>query len=161
MNKEKRKENQKGDFSNLLLWWRIDKDELRKQIDKYDSLSLSQSARGQSIICLMICVLLTTILIIFFGYDKMNFIDIIIFLILSFFIFRGHRWAIIIAMILWTIEKSLLLVDISMAKKTPINPILQIMWWALFMHYFYLAFRVERSRVKIKRITGSDLNIRN
>jgi hypothetical protein len=153
MDKEKPKETKKKkeDFLNFLLWWKLDNDELQKQIEQYDTLPLSQSARGQSVICLLIAALLTTIMVIFFNFDKAGFIDVVISLILSFFIFKGYKWAIIMAMILWTLGKFLLLIDTSMTKRISINPLLQIVWWALFMHYFYLAFKVERLRAKMKR----------
>ena len=153
MTNEKKQEikQNKGDFLGLLVWWKIDKDELQKQVDQYETLSFSKSARGQSVICVLISALLTSALAVFSIVTKEAFLDVGIFLILSLFIFRGHRWALVLTMIIWTFGKLVLLFDTSMFKKVSLNPLLQIVWWALFMHYFYLAFKVERVRSRIRK----------
>ncbi len=43
---------------------------------------------------------------VFFGsFDLTSFVDVAAFGILALFIYLGHRWAIIGAMLLWTVEK--------------------------------------------------------
>ncbi len=51
----------------------------------------------------------------------------------------------IAAMVLWTAEKGLQLFPI-LQTGTVKSPFVVLIWWAVFMHAFYLAFRVEMHR---------------
>jgi hypothetical protein len=56
----------------------------------------------------------------------------------------------VFAMIFWTYEKADQLYDIisqdyTMGKSTT-NIILPVIWWTIYMHAFYLAYRVEKNR---------------
>ena len=88
-----------------LLWWRIDQEELDKQIVEYASLKITQSAKGQSFFLLIFSALITTISIAFSNYSSASFIDVFILSLLGCFIYRGQQWAMIGAMIFWTLEK--------------------------------------------------------
>jgi hypothetical protein len=68
----------------------------------------------------------------------------IIYLPLAFFIWKGHRWAMIAMMILWTIEKGYQVY----ATAGESSPIIAIIWWAIFMSYFVNAFKIELARKK-------------
>jgi len=68
-----------------------------------------------------------------------------VFLGLGAFIYFGHRWAMILGMILWTGEKALQLVSMFQTGHFA-NPIGILIFWGVFMHAMYLAFRVEQSR---------------
>jgi hypothetical protein len=56
--------------------------------------------------------------------------------------YRGQRWAFVAAMMLWTLEKGMLLFG-GLASSAPI---VQVIWWAIYMNAFVLGFRVERAR---------------
>jgi hypothetical protein len=64
-----------------------------------------------------------------------------VYLPLAFFIYRGRRWAMIVMMALWTLEKGYQIY----ASSTP-TPIVPVIWWFIFMNYFVNAFRIERAR---------------
>lgn len=126
-----------------LIWWDIDKDELKNQVDSYKKLSIWQSAKGQSALLLILSAIITTIFIII-GYQGLNswgYFDVILFIILAFFIYKGHRWAIICAMILWTIEKIYMIFTTGGT-----GVFINIIWWAVYMSAFWLAFKVELER---------------
>jgi hypothetical protein len=53
----------------------------------------------------------------------------------------GLRWAFILGMILWTFEKASMLLAGGSAA-----PIVQIIWWAIYLNAFFLAFKVESRR---------------
>jgi hypothetical protein len=79
--------------------------------------------------------------------DEWAFADVGLELFFAVFIYRGHKWAMIGAMIFWTIEK---LVQISSALQSPHpnSAVMAVVWWTLYMHAFYLAFRTERERAR-------------
>lgn len=128
--------------SHWFLWWQLDPDELHKQVEGYQSLKIHQSAKGQSLLLLIFSAAMNTALILFSILDSFVFLDVFLFLVLGFFIYQGHKWAMMGAMILWTLEKLLSLLEV--------NPIISLIWWAVYMHAFYLAFKVENLRANLK-----------
>ena len=82
--------------------------------------------------------------------------DCAVMILLGAFVYRGHRWAIIGAMLLWTFEK--LAAPLMGPPKSGVRPIIigQLIWWAIYMHAFYLSLRVENER---KRRQRRDANI--
>jgi len=136
-NEKINKNTRKNSGWNWILWWRVGEDELKKQVDQYNTLKITQSARGISLLFLMLSFGLTCLFIIFSTQEYLNIIAIVVFLILGFFIYRGHRWAMISVMILWTIEKAYSFLS---------SPLPSIIFWCLYMHEFYLAYKVETIR---------------
>jgi uncharacterized membrane protein len=137
-----------------LLWWRIDQAELDKQVTEYDDLSFLQSMRGISVVCLAVSLSITAALAGFgaLGLDASAYIDSAIMAVLALFIYFGHRWANISAMVLWTAEKVLTLVD--GLGPTHVGSGLffgQFLWWAAYMHAFYFSFRIEQKRRTVAR----------
>ena len=132
------------------LWWQMDQSKLEKQVKEYDTLKFAQSARGISAILLWISVAATAVLVVFFGLEQWAFIDAAILLVLGFFVAKGYRWALIVAMLLWTFEKGLSLYDQLLGASATGGSfvVMTIIWWTLYMHSFYLAFKVEQMRKK-------------
>lgn len=131
-----------------LLWWLIDPTELSHQVDEYGRLNIFKSIRGQAALCLLLSVSLTIVFVLFRMVDSSAYVDAVILAVLAIFVYLGHRWAMIGAMILWTLEKGFLLAGSFESHSTTItgHPIVQIVWWALYMHAFYFALRVEQKR---------------
>ncbi|MDO8503892.1 MAG: hypothetical protein Q7S60_04365 [bacterium] len=125
-----------------LLWWQVDKKELREQVEGYKTLKITKSAKGISLLFLLFSAIATTAFILFFNWDSWAYLDVFLFLLLGLFIYRGQKWAMVAAMIFWTFEKVFLLFDSTIS----FNPILSFIWWAVYMRAFYLAFQVERLR---------------
>lgn len=136
--------------------WDTDEAELKNQIENYQNLKIVESYRGISI--LIISALLGfSLLLSFFGVyaDPITvFYGLIIYIPILFFVYKGHRWAIIALMILWTFEKGYQIYETS--GKSGIMPII---WWLIVMTYFWKALKVENERRKLapapKNIPGS------
>jgi hypothetical protein len=95
--------------------------------------------------------IVATVAFIYFGMmNQTAYVDAGIAAVLAVFVYLGHRWAMIAAMVWWTIEKGYLLYDrVSANPGSAASAVVgQVIWWAIFMHFFYLAFRVEREKRK-------------
>jgi len=150
---EEKKERQ-NIFTNFswLVWWRLDKNEIQRQVKEYKTLKITQSAKGISLLFLLFSVALTTALILFFDWENGAFLDASLFLILGLFIYRGHRWAMIGAMLFWTSERVYLVIDpstITGSSQTGFSLYIAFLFWTIYMHAFYMAFRVEGERRKL------------
>jgi len=131
-----------------VLWWRVDQDELQDQVEKYDKLGWFDAARKLSVLCLLLSACVTAIFGIFNRAVAGEYLfEAILFGVLAAFIYRGHRWAMIAAMVLWTIEKAFALITgLAAGPSGAGGMVVQPLWWAIYMHAFYLALRVERAR---------------
>jgi ribosomal protein S27AE len=144
--KLKKKNNTLG----WLLWWKIDKEEIERQIKGYKTFKVTESARGQSTLLLLFSVILTVGLVLFANYDSASLFDAGLMLIIAFFVYRGHRWAMIGALLYWTFAKSYAIYTTVNTNGSG-NILLDIVWWVLYMHVFYLAYKVEGLRLKDKK----------
>lgn len=131
-------------YWSWLLWWEVDPSELDAQVANYERLSILKSARGQSALCFVFSVILTALLASVGILAPNAYVDMVLMAALAVFIYFGHRWAMIAGMILWTAEKGLMFAFglHSLAR----GGITQIIWWCVYMHAFYFAFRVEQAR---------------
>jgi hypothetical protein len=137
----------KGKRWEWLLWWQIDPAEVGEQVANYKSLRLWKSARGISVLCLLFSVVATSGMAAAGVIRASAYIDVGLFAVLALFIYLGHRWAMIGAMVIWTLEKSdIIFGGLGGTLSHAPNPVVQIIWWCLYMHAFYLAFRVEQAR---------------
>lgn len=127
---------------NWLLWWRVSDAEVESQVKNYDVLTMFQSARGLSMVFLLAAALVMSFVIFFGASDAIDYIDVGIFGILAVLIYEGYRWAMLAAMVAWTIEK--LLSVLSPSSVTMV--VLAVVWWTVYMRVFYLALRTERAR---------------
>jgi hypothetical protein len=134
-----------------IFWWRIDPAEPDIQVEQYETLRFWKAARKLSVACLAFSVCTVIAFIYFKLSDSIAYWDAGVFAVLAAFIYFGHRWAMIAAMILWTIDKGLFIAQGFDSGSAGSNPIMQIIWWAVFMHAFYLAFRVEQEKRKRNR----------
>lgn len=130
-----------------LLWWRVHPSVLSYQTLNYGSLSWYKSYRGISAILLLASAALTIILALF--RDLWSLVDVAIFVFLAVQILRGRRWAMIVAMVVWTLEKlglgaeGLLGADPARAAGSVIS---NLLFWVTYMHAFFVAYRVEKER---------------
>ena len=151
---EDKKESRASIWSSFF-WWRINPEELKREVDEYQTLKIKQSSRGIGFLYLLF-VALANPLLNYFAKLSFFWVDGLIFLILGLFVLRGYRWAMVLAMIFWTFEKGDLVYEGIMNNYSygQINLfnngsyVILILWWAFFMHMFYKAFRVECIRRK-------------
>jgi len=130
-----------------LAWWLIDQAQLEKQVAQYDTLRFFSAIRGQAAFCLLLSVALTAVFVSFGITPASASLDAGLMAVLAAFIYFGHRWAMITVMVLWTADKALSFIDVlngpgSLAVRSAI----QVIWWCIYMHAFYFAFRVEQER---------------
>ncbi len=69
----------------------------------------------------------------------------IIYVPLAYFIYKGHRWALVLVMLLWTFEKGWQVYD---AVNNSTSVIVPIIWWSIFMNYFFNALKIEIAKKK-------------
>lgn len=69
----------------------------------------------------------------------------IIYVPLAYFIYKGHRWALVLVMLLWTFEKGWQVYD---AVNNSASVIVPIIWWSIFMNYFFNALKIEIAKNK-------------
>jgi hypothetical protein len=133
-----------------LLWWRVDQSDLDEQVEKYNSLGVFKTARGQSVLCLLFSVAATIAMVLLKVTDQGSYVDAAVLAAFAVFIYFGHRWAIVAAMTFWTLEKGYLMYlgVTAGASATASNPVVQLIWWCIYMQAFYFALRVEREKRK-------------
>lgn len=142
-----KKQAEKNTFISFLMWWKIGNDEIKKQVEGYDTLKFFDSARGGSIGCIIFSIVVMAIFALW-QKNTESLISIFILVFLGLFIYRGHRWASILMMIDCTASAIFKIIEYYPKGYLSFTPIL---FWVIFMRYFYLTFRVERERNKIKK----------
>lgn len=131
-------------FLSFLAWWKANPVEIEKQVSNYDTLKVWQSSRGISMLLCAFSVAATVLLGGFMNLSGGTIIaEAIIWSVLGFAMFRGQKWAFVVGMVLWTFEKGALVFAGAAAGRAPI---VQIIWWAIYMGAFMEGFRVEKAR---------------
>jgi hypothetical protein len=135
----------KKSFGAFFLWWRTNPEEVRRQVAGYDTLRVWQSARGTSA---LLCLLTVVVTMLLGGYMHLSSGEItteaVIWIAVAILMYRGYRWAFLVGMLLWTFEKGELLFSARGA------PIVQVIWWTIYMSAFFLAFKVENERASAR-----------
>jgi len=158
--KQDEAENKKQSQSifSWLLWWRLDKEELKRQVNEYETLKITQSARGISFLFQLLSLVITTGAILFTNIITSSaLLYVFLYLILGFFIYKGHRWAMIGVMTLSTFATFSNFYSSVVSNSANGTPIINssLMWalffWTITMHFYYLAFKVESLRAKAKK----------
>jgi hypothetical protein len=129
--------------------WNIEPDELKNQIDNYDKLKISESYKGISVLLVGGLLILSLIL----GYfEIVSISDVVyslfIYIPVLFFVYKGHRWAIISLLVLWTIEK---VFTLYMSVENGGGVWGSIIWWLIVTPYIYRALLVENEKCKNKK----------
>jgi hypothetical protein len=124
-------------------WWQTDPAEIQKQVAEYGQGWVR--ARHVAAYCLTFSVALTAAFIYTGLMSPDGWPDAIVAAALAVFVFLGHRWAMVGAMLWWTFEKGFGIVN-HPPQGSSVIP--QLIWWAAFMHAFWVAFQVEQERRK-------------
>ncbi|MBU6338355.1 MAG: hypothetical protein KGQ36_00055 [Rickettsiales bacterium] len=128
---------------------RIDKEELMNQLANYDTLHVNKAYRKISALIVMIIAAVSL-----FGiyYDKTVEVPLaavvlstLLYFLAAFFINKGNRVAIIIAIIFWTLGKVTQLYQIQDFNVR----IMILLFWFIVIRFFWRAFEVELTRQKI------------
>jgi class 3 adenylate cyclase len=139
-----------------LLWWQIDPAELARQVAGYGELRFVQSARGIALICSLVAGAETERFTGAAGLGLAAYIGVALWVGLGALTYLGQRWAPLAAMVLWTLQKLLAAVagfeggaNRGLFGRGPHGGgdlVVDLVWWCIFMHVFYRAFRVEQER---------------
>jgi len=129
--------------------WKIDDADLKNQVENYKTLKITESYRGISVLIISVLLGLSLILSFVGVYSDPStiFWGLIIYLPIIFFVYKGHRWAIITLIVLWTFEKGYQLYEIGQSGSG--SGIWPIIWWLIVMPYFWKALKVENERRKL------------
>jgi hypothetical protein len=131
--------------------WRMSAAELTEQVAGYSTLGIWKSYRKLSAMLWLLSIAITALI----GpwLMKMDWIEVssgaVIYCILAVFCVRGHRWALILSMVLWTVEKGYSIIQPFGSSDTSAaggRLITSIIWWGLYMGVFWKALTVERMR---------------
>ena len=134
----------KKSFAGFLLWWRTDPEEVRRQVAAYHTLRVWQSARGTSALLCMLTVVVTMLLSGYMGLSSSEITtEAVIWTTVAILMYRGYRWAFVVGMLLWTFEKGELLLSGRG------SPVVQVIWWTIYMSAFFLALKVENERPRL------------
>jgi len=135
---------------NWLLWWRVSNEELQYQLQNYSTLKPWQSAKGIGALFLTLSMVINILFVLSGTASQLVLLDATLFGVLAYFIYyKSAKWAMIGAMILWTFEKFYALlfsIDPTIIKLSNNSNIIGLIWWLIYMHAFYLAYKVETVR---------------
>ncbi len=125
--------------------WKVTEEEFKTQVENYSNLKITESYRGISALLVLGSMVLTVVLAKFgvISYDSVY--SAIIYVPLAYFIYKGHRWALVLVMLLWTFEKGWQVYD---AVNNSTSVIVPIIWWSIFMNYFFNALKIEIAKKK-------------
>jgi hypothetical protein len=119
-------------------FWKIDKNDFRNQIKNYNFLKITKSYRGQTVLIFTILIILSIILGVF---NIVNLQDallaLIIYIPLLIFVYKGHRWAILLLMLLFTF---------SSFGQFLVNGKVNFILWIAIMFYLYKTLKNENER---------------
>lgn len=138
-----------------LLWWRIDEGGLLKEVKEYKTLKITQSSRGMSVILMFISAIISIPTFLFFGLWQLSLFNIVVSSVIGFFTYKGRRWAIFSAMLLLglnTLDRVFSSFQLSQNTSSSIKILGTIFWWAIYMHFLYLAWQVENLRLKTAKV---------
>lgn len=144
--------NNKSKFEKFFSFY-IDEDELKNQVQHYNSLTINKSYRG---ICALIigAISLVTLLAIALvqqegGNKEAAFFGLAIYLMIAYFIYQGKRTAIWAAMILWSLDKMLYIFWVLQNGGQGV--VFVFCFWLLVMRFFWRALEVENFRHQLQK----------
>ena len=134
-----------------LLWWRVGNAEIARGVASYKFQNPLKTSRGVAALCLILSAAMNFAAIYFNLMDFSGFYDAGIGLLLAIFIYIRHRWALVGAMIYWSLEKAIAALGVIAALVTNTGEIISapalvshFVWWAVYMHIFYIALKVDQ-----------------
>lgn len=121
---------------------------LRDQVDNYKTLKVTQSYRGVTVLIFSGLLLLSLILG-YLGVFALSdaVLGVLIYIPVLLFVYLGHRWAMVLLMIFWTIDKVYTLyLSLQNGEGFLYGAII---WWLVVTPYVYRALLVENERRRV------------
>jgi hypothetical protein len=126
-----------------MLSWKLTEAQLAEQTEQYETLGWTKSWRKLSVLLLGAVIVVSVAGMGLFGLTAEDVLySGVLYGVLAFFIYRGHRWAMLGAMGLWTLEKALQVVT----EGAGAGLISIVLFWYVFVQVFWKAYQVERQR---------------
>lgn len=131
-----------GDFFTDVFKWRVDEETLKKQLNNYNNFCSAKNVAA--------------IFVAFFGgvtglllniYSVIHWINFLFYIVFALLIFLGLRWAIILIMVIWTLDGGMNIADHFLSGDSW-KVIWTGFWWAVGMKLMWRAFCVEMARKK-------------
>ncbi len=135
-------------FSRFL-WWKYSQENLHKQVNKYSTLSLIKSYRKVAGLLMFVPIALFALMGALGLVEGIWWTPIVAYLPLVIFVYRGHRWAIVVSMIFITFDRVyelFLLVSEATSLTFLSRAIFILLIWSIFMFYLIGAYKVENLR---------------
>lgn len=130
------------------LSFRLEKEELKNQLENYDTLAINKAYRK---IAALIISVIAALSIVAVKYDEsvevpfyVMVLSTAIYFLVAFFVSNGNRFAIMLSMVVWTVGKGTQLFHIADLASVFII----ITFWFLIVRVFWRAFEVETARRK-------------
>jgi hypothetical protein len=145
--------SEKKSATSFFLWWRVEPAEVERQVAHYEILGAAHSARkGSAALCALI-VVLTALVGRYLGMDGRSIaIEAAVWTGVGLAMLGGRRWAFMAGMLLWTFEKAFAILTGTSAGA----PVVQVIWWTIYMHTFYTGYKVESARLERGRSRPSE-----
>ena|GEM_PF-1242689 len=141
--------------NNKSVWWswKMDEADLQNQVGNYNKLKITESYRGISVLIISALLGFSFLISAFGLYSDLGSMlwSLVIYAPVLFFVFKGHRWAIVALMVLWTFEKFFQIYQIGESGNGSV--ITPLFWWLIIMPYFWKALRVENAKRKIPNVS--------
>lgn len=151
--------NDKGEKSFLATWatwaftgWGLDEKELREEVEQYDTLPWGKSSRKTAAAIWAFFALFTLIVGFFFPSVVVERLDLAIALIFIPLIYKGWRWALVLAAIFWLLQQGWkIAVMLSGDQINFLGLFFIFIFTIIMLKALYAAFIVEQARKKLRK----------
>ena len=145
----------KDNFKLSAFSWKLSDEQLKYEVENYDDLSFWKTTRGAAVALLLLSALITIVSVGLGWFPALVLFDVLLILILSFFIYRGSRAAIVLAMIYWTFTQAIKVFDLFLLEEVELatDLLLILFWWILIIKPLWNSYKIEkeRRRVEVKK----------
>ena len=145
----------KDNFKLSAFSWKLSGEQLKYEVENYDDLSFWKTTRGAAVALLLLSALITIVSVGLGWFPALVLFDVLLILILSFFIYRGSRAAIVLAMIYWTFTQAIKVFDLFLLEEVELatDLLLILFWWILIIKPLWNSYKIEkeRRRVEVKK----------
>ena len=131
----------------------IDDEELKKQITNYNTLKINESYRGISAL-IILAISVMSIAMAYSLRDQLESVSsaifgISVYLLVGYFVYKGSKKAMMIAMLLWTSDK---LLFIFQSGNLGVGLFVVFFFWFVVIRFFWRALEVEKYKSELERM---------
>ena len=131
--------------------WNVSPEELKDQVDNYDTLKFTKSYRGEVVVFFAI-IFAMSLLASFLLPNVISTLSVLvgfaIYAVLAYFGYRGHRWALIALIAYWAVDKSLTIFTSLSVQALSSSFVAQLIFLVAGIVVTVRAYKVEVERKK-------------